>query len=237
MKCIIIDDEPKAIDLLQRYISNIPFMDLIKSFRDSVDAIHFINQNKVDLILLDINMPNMSGIQLANIFHEKVQIIFTTAYPEHALNGFELNAIDYLLKPISFERFLKAVSKALELKYLKENANSHIAESGREIADDTIFLKSGAKIYKVTLSEILFLEKEGNYFNIISIHQKKILIRMNFFDIFRFIPQHLFVRVHKSYIINIRQIDLIEAQHIVIKTHIVPIGITYRDDFLKSMKL
>jgi two-component system, LytTR family, response regulator len=237
MNCIIIDDEPRAIDILQKYIENIPFLHLVKSFRDPMDAINFIHQNKIDLILLDINMPNMSGIQIANLFHDKVSIIFTTAYPQHAVEGFNLDAIDFLLKPITFERFLKGVSKAIELKSLKDNSNQVSIHNSKEISQDIVLLKSGPKIHKVTLSEILFLEKEGNYFNIHTIHNKKILIRMNFFDIFRFIPQEFFVRVHKSYIVNLKHVDLIESQHIVIRSHTIPIGITYKEDFLKLMKV
>ncbi len=234
MTCIIIDDEPKAIDLLQRYISSIPFLQLLKSFRDPMDAINFTYQKKVDLILLDINMPNMSGIQVANLFQDKASLIFTTAYPEHAVDGFELGAVDFLVKPISFERFLKGVTKAMELKSLKENSSNKLSGN---ITEEIVLLKSGTKIHKLNLSEILFLEKEGNYFNVHSLHHKKILIRMNFFDIFRFIPQELFVRVHKSYIVNIKHIETIEANHIVIQKHSIPIGQTYRDDFFKMMKL
>src|ERR1700748_3187844 len=121
MNCIIIDDEPKAIEIIERYIIATPFLKLLQSFRDPMDAINFMYLNKVDLIFLDINMPNMSGVNVATLFHDKTFLIFTTAYSKYAIEGFELNAIDFLIKPVSFDRFLKAVSKAMELKLLKDN--------------------------------------------------------------------------------------------------------------------
>ncbi len=113
MNCIIIDDEPKAIEIIERYVQSTPFLKLLQSFRDPMDAVNFIYTNKVDLIFLDINMPNISGVQIATLFHDKTSIIFTTAYSKYAIEGFELNAIDFLVKPISFDRFLKAIVKAM----------------------------------------------------------------------------------------------------------------------------
>ncbi len=237
MNCIIIDDEPKAIEIIERYALSTPFLNLLQSFRDPMDAINFIHANKVDLIFLDINMPNVSGVQIATLFHDKTSIIFTTAYSKYAIEGFELNAVDFLVKPISFDRFLRAIIKAMELKQLKEN-NLNTAEKIIPAENEKpLFIKSGTKIHKINLSDILFLEKEGNYFNIHLVSNKKILIRMNFFDVFRYIPNSSFIRIHKSYIINIQHIDTIEGQTVIINGNKIPISAAYKQELLNYMKL
>ena len=237
MNCIIIDDEPKAIEIIERYVLSTPFVKLLHSFRDPMDAVNFIYSNKVDLIFLDINMPNVSGVQIATLFHDKTSIIFTTAYSEYAIEGFELNAIDFLVKPISFDRFLKAISKAMELKQLKENNIVNTEKNTSAENDKPLFIKSGTKIHRINLCDILFLEKEGNYFNVHLVANKKILIRMNFFDVFHYIPNSSFLRIHKSYIINIKHIDTIEGQSIIINSHKIPIGAAYRQELMNYMNL
>jgi DNA-binding LytR/AlgR family response regulator len=201
-----------------------------------MDAINFIYANKIDLIFLDINMPNVSGVQIATLFHDKISIIFTTAYSKYAIEGFELNAVDFLIKPISFDRFLKAVTKAMELKVLKENSSASVPQNHPSENEKPLFIKSGAKIHKIDLSEILFLEKEGNYFNIHLTNKKKILIRMNFFDVFRYIPNNNFIRIHKSFIINVKYIDTIEGQNVLINSTTIPIGAAYRQELMNYMK-
>ncbi|HEY2727664.1 MAG TPA: LytTR family DNA-binding domain-containing protein, partial [Parafilimonas sp.] len=216
MNCIIIDDEPKAIEIIERYIISTPFLKLLHSFRDPMDAINFLYVSKVDLIFLDINMPGISGVNVATLFQDKASVIFTTAYSKYAIEGFELNAIDFLIKPVSFDRFLKAVSKAMELKLLKENNITATSKNGHSENEKPLFIKSGTKIFKINISDILFLEKEGNYFNIHMLNNKKILIRMNFFDLFRYLPNNNFIRIHKSYIINLKHLDTIEGQSVFI---------------------
>ena len=238
MNCIIIDDEPKAIEIIERYVQSTPFLKLLQSFRDPMDAVNFIYANKVDLIFLDINMPNISGVQIATLFHDKTSIIFTTAYSKYAIEGFELNAIDFLVKPISFDRFLKAIVKAMELKLLRENNTITPVEKSIPVeTEKPLFIKSGTKIHRINLCDILFLEKEGNYFNVHLTNNKKLLIRMNFFDVFRYISNADFIRIHKSYIINIKHIDTIEGQSIIINSHKIPIGAAYRQELMNYMKL
>ena len=237
MNCIIIDDEPKAIEIIERYVLSTPFLKLLQSFRDPMEAVNFIYSNKVDLIFLDINMPNVSGVQIATLFHDKTSIIFTTAYSKYAIEGFELNAIDFLVKPISFDRFLRAIIKAMELKQLKEN-NTTVAEKIIPSENEKpLFIKSGAKIHKINLSDILFLEKEGNYFNVHLTSNKKILIRMNFFDVFKFIPHTSFIRIHKSYIINAKHIDTVEGHSVKVNSHTIPIGAAYRQELINFINI
>jgi len=238
MNCIIIDDEPKAIEIIERYVQSTPFLKLLQSFRDPMDAVNFIYANKVDLIFLDINMPNISGVQIATLFHDKTSIIFTTAYSKYAIEGFELNAIDFLVKPIAFDRFLKAIVKAMELKLLRENNTTTPVEKTITVENGKpLFIKSGTKIHRINLCDILFLEKEGNYFNVHLANNKKLLIRMNFFDVFRYILNADFISIYKSYIINIKHIDTIEGQSIIINSHTIPIGAAYRQELMNYMKL
>ncbi|MEP6684956.1 MAG: LytTR family DNA-binding domain-containing protein [Parafilimonas sp.] len=237
MNCIIIDDEPKAIEIIERYIISTPFLKLLQSFRDPMDAINFLYTNKVDLIFLDINMPGISGVNIATLFQDKTSVIFTTAYSKYAIEGFELNAIDFLIKPVSFDRFLKAVSKAMELKLLRENNVTGTSKNINNENEKPLFIKSGTKIFKINISDILFLEKEGNYFNIHMLNNKKILIRMNFFDLFRYLPSNNFIRIHKSYIINLKHLDTIEGQNVFINTRNIPIGAAYKQELMNYMKL
>lgn len=220
IKIIIVDDEPKAIEILERYLAKIPFAKLDNTFRDPVEALAYVKENKVDLILLDINMPNLSGVEFSKLVTIKTQIVFTTAYPEFAVQGFDLDATDYLLKPIEFDRFLKAINKVAEL------SQSKVTTYNKEI----IFFKSGPKIYKVNIDEILFFSKEGNYFYIHMKQKANILIRSNFADLFEILPENKFVRVHKSYIISIRNIDMIEGDEVIIEKHRIPIGLSYKSN-------
>jgi len=237
MNCIIIDDEPKAIEIIERYIVSTPFLKLLQSFRDPMDAINFLYTNKIDLIFLDINMPGISGVNIATLFQDKTSVIFTTAYSKYAIEGFELNAIDFLIKPVSFDRFLKAVSKAMELKLLKDNNGTSTSKNNNSENEKPLFIKSGTKIFKINISDILFLEKEGNYFNIHMLNNKKILIRMNFFDLFRYLPSSNFIRIHKSYIINLKHLDTVEGQNVLINSRNIPIGAAYKQELMNYMKL
>jgi DNA-binding LytR/AlgR family response regulator len=218
--CIAIDDEPKALEVIERYCHKTSLVDLKATFREPVKAIEFLNREKVDLIFLDINMPEISGMQLVQTLSPRPMIIFTTAYSHYAVESYDLNALDYLLKPITFERFLAAINKA---------ASGQPSKNGVGKEDDPIvFIKSGPQTYPVKVSEILYLEKDGNY---ITVHLKdrKILIRENMGDIFDLVPAADFLRVHKSYVVAIKHITMIEIHQLVINGEKIPIGSTYRD--------
>ena len=238
MNCIIIDNDQHSTEVIKTYIAEIHFLHLLKNFSNPMEAILFIHQNKVDLVFLDITMQNEFEFKFASLMHDKVLFIFTSAFPQYAIDAFEFDALDFLSKPLTFNRFLKAVSKAVEIKTLKEkNTQLSPVDLAGGIVENIIFLKSGPKIYKINLPDILFLEKEGNYFTLNLTNNKKILLRTSFFEIFRFIPHNLFVRVHKSFIVNVRNIDLIEAQNVLIHTHVIPIGTSYREKFMEFMHI
>jgi len=220
--CIAVDDEPKALEVIERYCRKTSLVDLRATFREPVKAIEFLNREKVDLIFLDINMPDISGIQLIQTLSARPMIIFTTAYSHYAVESYDLNAIDYLLKPITFERFLAAVNKAETLFAMKTKA---IVKND---VSETVFIKSGPQTHHLKISDILYLQKDGNYITII-LKDKKILIRENMTDIFDIVPQEAFVRVHKSFVVAIRHISMIEVHQLVINNEKIPIGSTYRE--------
>jgi two-component system LytT family response regulator len=218
--CIAIDDEPKALEVVERYCQKISLVSLKATFREPLKAIEFLSREKVDLIFLDINMPDLSGMQLLQTLSPRPLIIFTTAYSQYAVESYEVNALDYLLKPVTFERFLMAINKAAE-------ALSSRTVTGMD-EDAAVFIKSGPQTYRVKVSEILYLEKDGNY---ITVHLKdgNILIRENMGDIFDLIPAADFIRVHKSYVVGIRHISMIEVHQLIVNGEKIPIGSTYRD--------
>jgi two-component system LytT family response regulator len=230
MNCIAIDDEPKALEVIERYCVKSGILNLQASFREPLKAVEFLNLEHTDLVFLDINMPDLNGIELLSTLAVKPMVIFTTAYSDYAVESYQLNAIDYLLKPITFERFLTAANKALNLHLLKNN----IPYKGQQ--GDYAFVKSGAQTYQVKISDILFLEKDGNYISIV-LRDKKILIRQNMADVFEVIPPQNFVRVHKSFVVAIRHIALVENHQLIIDGHKIPIGSTYRDELKTRLGL
>jgi len=220
ISCIAIDDEPKALEVIERYCGKTGIVDLKATFREPLKAIEFLNSEKVDLIFLDINMPDLSGMQLVQTLSPRPMIIFTTAYSHYAVESYDLNARDYLLKPITFERFLAAVNKvAAALSPKNTTANED---------EPTVFIKSGPQTYQVKVADILYLEKDGNYITV-HLKDKNILIRENMGDIFALVPQTDFLRVHKSYVVAIKHISMIEVHQLVINGEKIPIGSTYRE--------
>jgi two-component system, LytTR family, response regulator len=218
--CIAIDDEPKALEVIERYCQKIGSVSLKATFREPLKAIEFLNREKIDLIFLDINMPDINGMQLLQTLSPRPLIIFTTAYSQYAVESYELNAVDYLLKPATFERFLMAINKAVAALTSKNTTGMHEGAA--------VLIKSGPQTYRVKVSEILYLEKNGNY---ITVHLKdgNILIRENMADIFDLLPAADFIRVHKSYVVGIRHISMIEVHQLIVNDEKIPIGSTYRD--------
>lgn len=232
--CIAIDDEPLALDILKDYARKIPFLNLVKSFDNAMESLEFLKHNKVDLLLLDIQMDDLTGIQLLNVIKQKPLVIFTTAYDKFAIQGYELDALDYLLKPISFERFLRAVDKAYD-RLASQIENHVIADSnGRTVPaqqnDDYIFVKTEFHLEKVRFSDILFVEGMGDYL-LIQTQTGKIMTLQNFKKIEDVLPPVQFQRVHKSYIVALDKIDKIERNRIYINQKIIPISDTYKKSF------
>ncbi|MCX6234597.1 MAG: LytTR family DNA-binding domain-containing protein [Bacteroidetes bacterium] len=238
--CIAIDDEPLALDIIKDYCSRVPFLNILKTFDSALESIDFIRNNKIDLLFLDIQMEELTGIQLLNILKQKPLVIFTTAHDTYALHGFELDVVDYLLKPISFERFLKAVDKVYEKIQLSalvktEAINTHSVSP----KEDYFFVKTEFRFEKIHFSEILYIEGMGDYLRIFT-QTKKIMTLQNFQKMEEMLPPNNFCRVHKSYIVALDKIDSIERNRIKISDRIIPISESYKKtffDFLEKRKL
>lgn len=233
MRCIVIDDEPFALNLIKDYVIKTPYLELIESFTNPFKALAYLINNQVDLIFLDINMPELSGIQLLKSLPYQPKVIFTTAYPEYGAESYEYDAVDYLLKPIKFERFLKAASKAADKTAQnpqKENKLVTQIEHNKEL-----FLKSGTQIHKVYSKDILYIEGAGNY-SIFYTKESKIMTLLKMTEVLNILPHNEFIRIHKSYIISIEHIDVIEKHKVMIGQKSIPISMTYREQFLSRLK-
>ncbi len=225
MNCIVVDDEPFALELISNYVLKTPSMELLNSFTNPFKALSYLQNNSVDLVFLDINMPELTGLQLIKSLNNPPRVIFTTAYPEFGAESYEYNAIDYLLKPIKYERFLKAVDKignALD-KSLSNDKN------------ENVFIKSGTQINQVSINSIRYIEGAGNYM-IFYTDSKKIMALMSMKEVSELLPGNEFVRIHKSFVVSLSHIDIIEKHRVIIQGDPVPIGITYREDFLQRFK-
>lgn len=223
IKCIIVDDEPLAVQLLENYVQKIPFLDLVFTSNNPVTVLEYIQNNEADLIFLDIQMPQLSGINFMKIAGEQLKYILTTAYSEYALEGYEHNVIDYLLKPISFDRFSKSTLKAQEHFQIKDAGISHF------------FVKSSGQQNRINFDDISFIESIKDYVNIKTEHQEHIVLE-TLKSLENQLPDH-FLRVHKSFIINLNKIQTIDGKNIqLISEKIIPIGETYKSDFLLKIK-
>jgi len=233
--CVVIDDEPLAVEILEEYISKIPFLNHIKSFTNSIKALAFFEECKPDLVFLDIQMPDLKGTQLASLIQNKnIDIIFTTAYSEYALESYDLNAVDYLLKPIALDRFIKAVNK-VKVKHEKNGVSKDEKAEIPTVRDpEYLFVKTDYKIVRVAYKEILYVEGLKDYL-ILQTPQEKILTLLSFKKILEQLPCTEFVRVHKSYIVPVSKIDSIEKHRIKIGEKIIPIGETYKQEFYKQI--
>jgi two-component system LytT family response regulator len=236
INCLVVDDEPLAIDIIADYISKIPFLTLHKSFQNPIEALSVVQEGKIDLVFLDVQMPELTGIQFLKIANGKCKVILTTAYPEYALDGYEHNIVDYLLKPIAFDRFYKGAQKANDLicNVVSPSVTPGIEPNttSNTFAHNFIFVKTEYKIQKIYLDDILFIEGLKDY---ISIYTKteRIITLQSMKKMDEVLPNHLFVRVHKSYIVALDKIESIERSRIVIGDKIIPIGDTHREYFFK----
>lgn len=221
LTAIAIDDEPQALEVVQMHAAKVSFLELKACFTDAFEAIPYLQKNKVDLIFLDINMPDISGIEFVKCLQKVPMIVFTTAYSEYALQGFELDAVDYLLKPFSLARFTKSCNKALENKNLR---------SGEP--ESYIFIKTGYEDEKVLLDDILYIEAEGNYLTIV-LKNRKLVSRQSMPDMLKSLPETQFVRIHRSYIIALNKIDKIGRQEIVVGDTKIPIGVSYEEKLVE----
>ncbi|UNY98041.1 LytTR family DNA-binding domain-containing protein [Zhouia spongiae] len=220
---LIIDDEPIAHRIIEGYCNNIPQLHKTGNCYNAFEAMQMLNQQQTDLIFLDINMPRLSGFDFIKTLPDPPNIIVTTAYKEYALEGFELNVIDYLLKPFSFERFMKALNKVR----ITKQANVRVPSEMNTEKPARIFLKGDKRYYQVNINEILFVEAYGNYSKI-HLLDEMILCHEKISSLEKILPDKKFLRVHKSFLISLNHIEVIEGNRIYIKNHIVPVGQTYK---------
>lgn len=236
--CIIIDDEFPARKLLQDYIGKLPQLNLLESFDSGIPALEFMNSNSVDLIFCDIQMPDLTGIDFVKSLHKKPVVVFTTAYSEFALQGYELDVTEYLVKPFSLPRFIKAVNKSTEiirLKRLAENigrknqTNPIVQEMKNQ---DFILVKADGKIHKIFYSQILFVEGALEY---VKFHtkEKRVMGLYSLKELEDLLPESDFMRIHKSYIVSFDKIQEVEGNQVIIGEHKLPIGKSHRVDFFK----
>lgn len=240
VRCMIVDDEPLAHKVLEKYISQVQSLELVSNCKNAMEAINFLHSNSVDLIFLDINMPDLSGIDFLKTLKFQPQVIFTTAYSEFALESYEYGVIDYLLKPVKFDRFLKAVNKAIDATTnasVKENVTKEedVSENSEE-DDNHVFIKQDSSVFKVKYTDILYVEAFGNYLKVFTIDQK-IVARKTMTEFEQSLTYENLIRVHKSYIVNILKIDKIELNQIHIGEKQISIGTIYKSELMKRLKL
>lgn len=220
--CIIIEDEPLALEKTKDFVNKVPFLNLSATFDNALTGLTYLNNNKVDLLFLDINMDELSGIELLESTKINSQVIITTAYQEYALKGYELRITDYLLKPFTFNRFLQAVNKAQE----------NITHRGAESQTDFIFVKTENRLEKIMLNEIVYIEGMRDYRRIHTLN-KKIMTLQNFSEFEKLIPPTLICRVHKSFMVALNKIESIERNRIKIAGQLIPVSETYKDSFFQ----
>jgi len=235
IKYIIVDDEPIAHSIIKKYGDMVASMQLMHSCYDAIEALEYLNEHSIDLIFLDLNMPKLKGFEFLRTLDNAPKVIVTTAYSEHALEGYELNVVDYLLKPFSFERFLKAVNKiSRDLSNSKTKPSSQLIQEQKL---DRIFLTANKKRYQIKLDEVIFAEASGNYTKII-LENETISIREKFSNVLDLLPKENFVRVHRSFLVSIQHIKQIEGLKIILTDDVVPIGKSYKaalDERLKNL--
>lgn len=233
LRCIAVDDELLALDIVTDYIRKTPFLELVYSTNNVLDALQFVEGGGADLVFLDIQMPQLNGLQFMKIIHGKARVILTTAYPQYALDGYEHDVVDYLLKPIAYDRFYKASQKALAA--IRPSQPVPVAEKQASDTPGFIFVKTDNKMVKVQLSDILYVEGLKDYIAI-QTGTEKIITLQNMKRMEKILPAPRFMRVHKSYIVSLEKTDTIERNRIFIGREVIPIGDTYRDAFFQVVE-
>ena len=231
LNCVIIDDEPLATGLLESYAQKIPFLNVLGVYNSASDAIRTIRENNIHLLFLDIQMPEISGLEFARIIDKDTRIVFTTAFSQYAIDGYKVNALDYLLKPISFEKFLETADKALEWFESQTKQKSMVQ-------DRFIFLKSEYKLQKINFDDILYVEGLKDYVKIyLKDSSKNVMSLMNMKKIEEYLPKPEFMRIHRSYIVHVKEVETIDRFRMVIGNQYLPISDSYKDIVQKFLEL
>ncbi len=234
IKCLIVDDEPLALDVLQNHIANLEYLELVGRCKNAIEALKFLLKHKVDLLFLDIQMPKLTGIEFLKSIKNPPKVIFTTAYREFALEGYELNVLDYLLKPIAFERFLAAVNKALPKDI--QSLPAFIGTDLHESANAFIYIKSDKKMVKALLNDILYIESLKDYVRVVTKDKEVITHQtMNFLE--EKLPDNQFIRIHRSFIIALHHIHAYTVTDVEVGERQIPIGRVYKVGALKRLGL
>lgn len=222
LKAFLIEDEPKALELLKNYLARIPFMEVAGEARDPMIALEQLQQIRADVLFLDINLPNLSGVEFYKSLNRPPKVIFTTAYPEFAVQGFELEAVDYLVKPITFPRFLKACNRIVKKSDVDSKEGTHSPPS----FSDLVYIKSGPVMHKLLWRDIQYLEKDENYV-VYHTQDKKVLSRQSLSDLEEILPPY-FVRIHKSFAVSLLHVQTLEREQVTLSSGYLPVGHTYR---------
>lgn len=231
IRCIAIDDEPLALRQMVSYIEKTPFLNLIGQFESALQAISFVQNQEIDLMFVDINMPDLNGMDFVKSLNNPPKVIFTTAYSEYALEGFKVDAIDYLLKPIGYTAFLKAAEKAQDRLKLKKSQKEKI-----QINDQFLFIKSDYKILRINLSEIKYIEGMRENLRIHLTSEKPVMTLMSMKKMEEFLPPRNFMRVHRSYIVNLSKINMVERNRIVFDEKVfIPVSEQHKERFQKYL--
>ncbi|WP_299440651.1 LytTR family DNA-binding domain-containing protein [uncultured Aquimarina sp.] len=230
ISCIIVDDEPTARDIIADHLAKIDRIEIVATCNNALEAFNHINSQKIDLIFLDINMPEISGISFAKSINKEIKIIFTTAYREYAIDGFDLHAVDYLLKPISFERLLNAVNNYFEIHHKVSPAKTKEAT-----LNDFIFVRSDRRMKKVDFSEIIYVESYNDYLKI-HCDNATIVTRETISNIEAKLPVQQFMRTHRSFIISIKRIDSFSNEELVLHNKSIPISRNYKSEVLARLE-
>jgi len=235
ISCIAVDDEPLALEKMKNFIEKVDYLKLAQVFENPLDAVSFLKENPVDLIFLDIQMEDLTGIQLMQTIRNCPKVVFTTAYDQYAIKGYELEVLDYLLKPIAFDRFLKAAEKAHAVFSQKKHFQE--IEPVQQIKDsyNYVFIKTENRHQKIFLQDILYIQGLKDYLMIYT-PQGRVLTLQSFQSLFKILPENEFIRVHKSYVVSLNKIENIERNRIKIGDKIIPIGETFRKDFLQHIE-
>src|SRR6266513_3102137 len=228
ISCLAIDDEPPALDVLKKYISSVQSLELVGTCTDAVEALNFIRQRPVDLIFLDIQMPQILGTDFLRTLKNPPKVIFTTAFRKFAIEGFELDAVDYLLKPISFERFLKAVNKVMDAS-LNGTLTIESEQQSKTSADPYIYLRSDRKMIKVALSDILYIESIKDYIKVVAT-SGTVITKQSISSIEETLPRDMFIRIHRSYIVSVSNVESYNHELIWIAKQELPISRMYRHE-------
>ncbi len=232
IKCIAIDDEPLALYVIKEHVERLSFLELVATCSSAIEAMTILSEQEIDLIFLDIQMPELSGIEFIKSLSHKPAVIFTTTYPDFALQSYELDATDYLLKPISFERFVKAVNKLVKTPSSSNSAPTIIENTSKNFDNEYIFVKTDYKNVKIYLKDVLYVEGLKEYV-VFHLEDEKIISLLKMKTIEEQLPSDQFVRVHRSYIVSLSKIDFTERNRIQINDQWIPIGMSYKAEFDK----